>query len=245
MRTHGSPLARLVMIGALAFGAAVTAPLAQAQQGDASPDALLLTDSFLAHHPDLKHRLAGIAALEDGRDEQAFREFQRAARYADKAAQAMVAEMLWQGRGTARDRAGAYAWMDLAAERQYPSLLVIRERYWAALDADEQARAIDIGQGVYAEYGDDVAKPRLERMLRRGKRNLTGSRVGFVGALSILVPGPGGGWLSIDGSQYYSSRYWDPKEYFAWQDEVWRTPPSGRVDVGPLDAIRAGDDQRR
>jgi uncharacterized protein len=72
-------------------------------------------------------------------------------------------------------------------------------------------------------------------MLRRGLRQVTGSRVGFVGALQIHVPGPEGSWTSIDGSTYYADRYWRPRDYFAWQDEIWRNPPSGTVEVGPLD----------
>jgi uncharacterized protein len=218
--------------------AAVTA--APNPSSESSPAAHVMTAGFLAHHPDLKHRMLGIEALDAGTFERALGEFKRSARYADKASQAMVAEMLWEGMGVPADRPAAYAWMDLAAERSYPSFLALRERYWASMDAGEQAHALKVGQGIYAEYGDDVAKPRLERMLRRGLRAATGSRVGNIGNLTINIPGPGG-WMSISGNQYYADHYWRPAEYFAWQDSVWRDPPSGQVDIGPIDALRQRD----
>ena len=46
-------------------------------------------------------------------------------------------------------------------------------------------------------------------MLRNARRNATGSRVGFVGNLKIIVPGPTGEEV-IDGSRFYDPKYWDP-----------------------------------
>ena len=83
---------------------------------DPLQDPLILRSEFLRAHPDLEYRLKGMEALQRGRNEEAFRHFQRAARYADKASQAMVAEALWEGRGVAADRAQGYVWMDMAAE---------------------------------------------------------------------------------------------------------------------------------
>ncbi len=227
-------LAMLLLSGA----SAVAAPKAE----ETSPDAQVLTAGFLYHHPDLKHRLLGIEAFEEGRFKQAFAEFKRASHWADKAAQAMVAEMLWTGRGTAADQAEAYAWMDLAAERLYKGFLIERERYWAALDDAQRQRAIEIGRKVYAAYGDDVARPRLEKRLERGRRQITGSRVGFVGGLKIMVPGPdGNSWVTIDGTTYYADRYWRPADYFEWQERIWSDPPTGTVEVLPIAADDAPD----
>ncbi|WP_204336716.1 hypothetical protein, partial [Proteus mirabilis] len=60
--------------------------------------------------------------------------------------------------------------------------------YWARLDALQQARAIERGQQVYADYGDRVAKPRMERALRDGRQQITGSRLGYVSSGLIVVP---------------------------------------------------------
>ena len=98
----------------------------------------------------------------------------------------------------------------------------------------DRLRAVEAGQDVYARYGDDAASPRLATVLRRERGKQTGSRTGFTGSLKILVPGPGGEMLQIDGSDYYDKRYWDPREYRAWHDSVWTKPRTGRVDVGDV-----------
>ena len=92
------------------------------------------------------------------------------------------------------------------------------------------------------DFGDAVAKGRLEKLLRRAKRNTTGSRVGAVGNLKVLVPGPGGTMLTIDGSQYYADQYWDPAQYWTWQDSIWKDPPTGRVTVSPIEVVREADE---
>jgi hypothetical protein len=101
----------------------------------------------------------------------------------------------------------------------------------------DRARVLEVGEPLYEEYGDDVAKPRLEQELRRGQRNITGSRVGFVGALEIRMAGPGGQPLSISGDQYYADKYWRAERYWEWTDEIWSAPPKGRVDVGELERL--------
>src|SRR3546814_9324706 len=70
--------------------------------------------------------------------------------------------------------------MDLAAERMYPSFVILRERYWKRLDAQQRRNAIERGQPLLAEYGDDAAKPRMERKLRIANHQVTGSRLGFI-----------------------------------------------------------------
>ena len=161
--------------------------------------------------------------------------FRRAAKFADEPSQGMVAEMLWKAQGIEANRPLAYAWMDLAAERQYPSMLAHRERYWNALSESEREQALRLGEALYAVYGDDVAKKRLATALRRAKNSTTGSRTGMVGSLSITIQ-TSSGPETIDGSQYYQDKYWKPELYAKWQDEAWKKPPSGKVDIGPLEA---------
>ncbi|MBO9661557.1 hypothetical protein [Dokdonella sp.] len=222
----------------------------------ASPDGMrsddpkiVNSDAFIRAHPDLRFRRSGMEAYERKRFKEAFGYFQDAAHYADKTSQAMVAEMLWNGVGVAQDRSLAYAWMDMAAERNYPSLIVLRERYWSQLDATEQARAVEAGKPVFAKYADDVAKPRLERELQRERYKATGSRLGRVGTLSLpsqthvskQQPQVDGGKATdamgtfsnfVDGSKYYAAEYWNPKEYWRWQDAQWQRLGDGSVIVG-------------
>jgi hypothetical protein len=210
---------------------------------DQLKSARILTEGFLRYHPDIKFRLEGLAKLEAQEPAAALQAFKRAAKYGDKISQAMVAELLWSGAMDQGARADAYAWMDLAAERGYQMFVIQRERYWAALDAAERERAVEVGQAVYAEFGDAVAKPRLEQLLKRGALQITGSRVGFVGTLEIVVPGPGGLPISISGDEFYDAKLWRPERYFEWQDRTWGGAPVGTVTVGDLDSNAESKEQ--
>ncbi len=211
---------------ALAFAvpalAQVSAPAAPAP----IPQAVLDSPGFLAHHPDIRNQQEGLARLQRGRNSAAMESFLRAARHADKLSQAMIARMYWQGVGVRADQASAYAWMDLAAERGYPPLLAEREAMWAALDADQQGRAIEIGQALYAEYGDEVARPRMDQALRAGlRRSLTGSRTGWSAGVRQLEPNMDGFLDLRRGAtariDTLDPRWWDPDAYWRLQDERW------------------------
>ena len=198
----------------------------------------LMTEGFLSAHPDLRWRREGQHAYANERYDEAMTYFLRAARYADKPAQAMIAEMYWKGIGVAQDRALGYVWMDLAAERFYSNFLIKREEYWRTLNEDEQRDAIVRGQPLLAEYGDDVAKVRMAKVLRK-ERSVTGSRVGFVGNLEIIpFTGPNAGsGMTIRADEYYAPKYWQADKYFEWQDQVWDAPAArkGRVEVGDVE----------
>lgn len=194
---------------------------------------LVSSEAFLSAHPDLRHRLAGLRAYNKGDFAEAATRFRRAARFADKPSQGMLAEMYWNGQGVEKDPALAYAWMDLAAERQYPMMLAKREYYWERLDEAGQARALELGAEVYAEFGDDAAKPRLARELRIARSRTTGSRTGFVGNLQITIPTPAGDTV-IDGSTYYDEKFWDIEKYIEWHDGDWTYYAEGTVDVGEV-----------
>lgn len=198
----------------------------------------LMTEGFLSAHPDLRWRREGLHAYANKNYAEAMQYFLRAARYADKPAQAMIAEMYWKGIGSPQDRALGYAWMDLAAERFYSNFLIKREQYWESMDEATRQAAIEGGQSLLAEYGDDVAKPRMAKILRK-ERSVTGSRVGFVGNLEIIpFTGPdAGSGMSIRADEYYAPKYWKADKYFEWQDQVWDAPGArkGRVEVGDVE----------
>ncbi|MBE2211510.1 MAG: sel1 repeat family protein [Xanthomonadaceae bacterium] len=198
---------------------------------------VLSSETFLSDHPDMLNRKRAMEELERGKPERAAEYFERSAYYADKQSQAAYAEMLWEGRGMPQDKAAAYAWMDLAAERNDEFFLGFRERYWRALGEADRQKAIEIGQEVYAKYGDDVAKPRIERILKRALRKTTGSRVGFVGNLTIMIPSPSG-LIIVNGDTYYDKRFWEPKQYWQWQKAVLETGREGKVIVGDFKQIK-------
>lgn len=136
--------------------------------------------------------------------------------------------------------------MDLR-ERFYPNLLILREAYWEPLSEAEQRDAIERGQKLLAEYGDDVAKPRMAKVLCSA-RSSTGSRVGFVGNLEIIpFTGPDAGTgMSIRGDEYYAKKYWQPDQYFEMQDRAWNAPVrKGRVEVGEVKQANRAREGRR
>ena len=233
-------------------------PMAQAEDAPGKAKASFNADEdylasrnftgFVDSHPDLRYYRLGLAAYRDAKLDKALHYFRMSARYSDKPAQAMVAEMLWRGEGVEQDRALAYAWMDLAAERGMRRLLVLRERYWEQLDEAERARALEHGERVYAEYGDEVAVSRLERALRREAKRAVGSRTGYVGNGMILAPPPGTYNIEpevMSSTAFYAATYWDPKQYFAWREQLWerelRQGRVGHAEVGPLQQAGSGD----
>jgi TPR repeat protein len=220
----------------LAIGLALLSPLPAAALAPepASTEELVMTSAgFLSYHPDLRFRLLGLGEYRKGNYAEAMTFFRRAARYADKPSQGMIAEMLWKGQGTAVDRPAAYVWMDLAAERAYKMMLVQREKYWAELTEAERTRALEIGDALHAEYADSAARPRLDQKLRQGKRRVTGSRTGFVGNLKISIPGPNGS-RNIDGSAFFDRKFWNTNEYLRMQDGDWKEFGEGTVEIGEL-----------
>lgn len=227
MRKPVFVLAVMLALGGLPLFAAEPPP-------DPTADPDMIAAGFLNSHPDLRFRIAGVHALGEGRTEDAFKFFMRAAYYADKPSQGMVAEMYWSGNGVPQDRALGYAWMDLAAQRGYRPFVIHRERYWEAMDEATRARAVAAGEEVYARYGDAAAQPRMATVLRRARRNVTGSRTGMSGNLKIMIP-TATGMQQIDGSKFYDPTYWDPEKYQQWHDATWTEPRTGTVIVGEVE----------
>ena len=195
---------------------------------------LVVMDSvtYQTTHPDHKHFREGMEAWQERRYQDARESFLQAARLADKASQAVLGEMYWTGKGVPIDRVLAYVWMDLAAERMYARYLGHRERYWEQLSKDERQRAQSLGEQLYAEYGDQVAKPRMETILHRGRAELTGSRVGGQNRNRVyqgLPPMSGLGSQMVSGPVaqelvgFGDSKFWRPNEYWAFQDEAYRS----------------------
>lgn len=210
------------------------------QQARADPtiDPKLVAAGFLDAHPDLLYRSRGLDKYGEREYVEAFQQFERAALYGDKPSQAILGEMLWIGLGAPLDRPMAFAWMSLAAERGYRSFTAKRELYWSELDGGERDIAERHRDTLHAKYGDDSATPRLEAVMRRERSKMTGSRVGFSGNnVKIMVPGLG----MVDGSQFYDKKYWDPKEYRRWQDDIWRDVRIGRVNVGEPEQVQSPD----
>ncbi|KRG79311.1 hypothetical protein ABB30_01390 [Stenotrophomonas ginsengisoli] len=206
--------------------------LASGPAASLSDQRVMAVPGFLDSHPDLRFRKWAVDALHRHEVSTAMDYFRRSARFADKPSQGYLAEMYWHGVEMPADRALAHAWMTVAAERGYPMFVEMRERFAAGLSAEQRQRSQRIQAELFAEYGDEVAKPRIAEVLRRAKLELTGSRTGSQVSNMDIQYESGGMARTIKGSEYYAPKYWDPVEYHRWQDATWEKVPVGTVDVG-------------
>jgi len=232
---------RLAIVFTLCLAVLVTPVISAETAKRPQDEAFINSQTFINQHPDLLYRQRGLKAYKKGRYSEALFNFKLAAKYADKPSQGMVAEMLWKGEGAAVDRARAYAWIDLAAERNYPSLVISREKMWSMLSEAERKKAVVLGEPIYEVYGDAVAKPRMEAALVQAKRNsVTGSRLGFVTVLDIANNDPiaiahNNGIPGYEGEFFYQDKLWEPAEYWKWQDAAWSRLPEGNVEIGKIE----------
>ncbi|MFC4819047.1 tetratricopeptide repeat protein [Dokdonella ginsengisoli] len=226
------------VVASILLAIAVTASVGAAA-GERDDDPLVVnSEAFQRGHPDMRWRNLGATRYQQKRYREAVRHFRDAARYGDKPSQAMLALMLWNGDGVEADRVQAYAWIDLAAERGYGSFVATRERFRTALSEDERRRAMELRNELYAKYGDEHAKKRLNLEMTREKLKLTGSHLGRPKGVLMLLPGPDGRVRAITDSVFWNPRYWSPQQYWALQDRIWE-PSKGRVDVGPVQPVDA------
>ncbi|ALN78275.1 sel1 repeat family protein [Lysobacter antibioticus] len=218
----------------LAMGSASAAT--QAPIGpDPAADAALADVGYMHLHPDVEYRQLGLQSYRRGHHAVALDHFRRAGYFGDKPAQGLVAEMYWKGEGVAADRALAYVWMDLAAERGYRDLVGLRERYWAALSAAERQRALEQGAALYRVYGDPTVKPRYARRLQRLRNQITGSHIGTdVGVLAGQRDASGS--VALTGGLYADAN-WNAEQYWQRQDRLWKLKLGGTVNVGDVEAM--------
>ncbi|WP_430388178.1 sel1 repeat family protein [Dyella sp. 20L07] len=228
-----------------------TASLAATMEDPLSKQILAAMDrSATWGHPDEENEFAGMQHYANHDYAGAMQAFLQAARYADKLSQLSIGLMYLNGEGVAQDPVMAYAWVALAAERKYPQFVATRDALWSKLDASQREKATVAVGKLSAEYGDAVAKPRMELALRQAREQMTGSLVGY-GASQVETISPdqfefmakGGGLAgrhaacgapTVDQApvqgcgNLYAQYRWDPKKYFQIRDGMW----TGTVTVG-------------
>lgn len=241
----------------LVVGIAAAIPMlgyATDMKDKASQEALLaMQRSSTYGHPDQEGQFSGMESYAHGDFKRAMEQFKSGARYADKLSQLSIALMYLNGEGVQKDDVEAFAWAAIAAERQYPQFLATRDQIWANLNASQREQAKLRVEQLYADYGDAVAKPRMELALRQGRSEMTGSLLGSSAgnAVHTLTPEQFNGsgpmpacgaatiqFAPITGcSNIYASSRWDAKKYFSTTDSLWK----GTVTVGQIDTRDAGD----
>jgi uncharacterized protein len=193
-------------------------------------------------HPDQEGLAMGLQLYAKGDYRGAMKHFLVGARYADKLSQLCIGMLYLNGEGVRKDPVAAYAWMSIAAERDYPTFIASRDALGAKLDAQQRQLAAAMFEQLSAEYGDIVAKPRMVSALRQGmvqiSRDTTGSRLGFMAQPVKTIAEKEDcdtsdmGAITGCGGAFSDAR-WDPAQYFKARDSAW----SGTVTVSPLQEV--------
>jgi hypothetical protein len=136
-------------------------------------------DAHMERTPSAQHMAPALRAYRHGNYGVALRRFERAAFWADKLAQYNIGVIHYLGQGVEPDPARAWAWFELAAERDYPVMETYSAQVWDELDAAQRERAQQILRDELTPlYGDSTAIERTRRHMRRDFRRATGSRLG-------------------------------------------------------------------
>ncbi|SEM42477.1 hypothetical protein SAMN05428989_3818 [Pseudoxanthomonas sp. GM95] len=233
MRIKKGIIGLSLVLAATGFTATADAASKKATFYDVPAD--VMTDGFFQGHLDLFYRRAGMRADKDRDFSEARKQYRLAARYADKPSQARLGEMYWNGEGGTQDRVMGFLFMALAAERGYESFTAHKMDYWRQLTEDERKRAVRQDKKMLADYGDEVAKPRWEAVLKREARRSTGSLLGGTGASALVINSPRGG--GIDAQRFYAPQFWQPTQYWSMQDRLWAKENPGIVTVGDVEGI--------
>jgi hypothetical protein len=213
-----------------------------------------MKDANTWYHPDLFGEFAGMRRYAHKDYAGALKYFKIGAYYSDKLSALSIGLMYLNGEGMVRDPVTAYAWLVVAAERNYPDFVATRDRVKAELSAEQLKQAQPLVDQLMGEYGDKVAKRRLVVQLRQGQMKITGSHTGFDSGISQLSNSANCGGPSIavggealtksgcSGGSMFAKWRWDPKTYFAVRDSRWKATVTvgGITDAGAAaDAAKA------
>ena len=202
-----------------------------------------MTNASTVGHPDLYGEFSGMRHYSRHEYKQALKYFEVGALYADKLSQLCLGLMYMNGEGVSKDPVTAYAWMDIAAERNYPDFVATRDTLKATLTPEQLAQAMALRGKLAEKYGDNVAKHRLGVQLHQAQMRLAGSLTGFDYGVSSIKTNPNCGPTLVVGGQeqpqigcggsVFAKAYWDPDLYFAARDREYKAT----VNVGAVQEL--------
>jgi uncharacterized protein len=241
MKSIPWPISAMLFFLSTAAGAQ-TAPPAGADDSGTKEVLAAMSRTSTTGHPDLAGEFAGMQAFARGDFAAALKGFEQGARYGDKLSQLSIGLMYLNGQGVDKDPVTAFAWVAIAAERKYPRFLDTRDRIWADLDAQQREKGKALVEQLYGQYGDLVAKPRLEHAMHQSLADMTGTGLSYATGNNVVMIVPdqykkrctdttiNGAPVSGCGENLQDKSRWDPKEYMKLRDGTW----TGTVTVGEV-----------
>ncbi len=112
------------------------------------------------------------------RYERAFKYYHELAKFNDKFSQYRVGYMYATGRGVAKDMTKAYAWTYVASETRQKGFVNYHVKIRSELSPAELAIGKELAGEYYGEYGTFAVASDARKLIRKQKRQCTGSRVG-------------------------------------------------------------------
>lgn len=189
------------------------------------------------HTPSADEMERGRRAYRAGMHRTAFMHYRNAARWADKFAQYNVGVMYLRGEGVEFDPIRGWAWIQLAAERNYPQFEETADDLFELLGEKQQRLARNIlEQELLPKYGDEVKIERADREMRSLLRKATGTRTGSQGFLAMLTVYDGSG-IPRRGTEYYDSKKWDFRRVVEFETRLMIQSAGGRADVGEFEVL--------
>lgn len=218
-------LRRAVMIVALS-GCAVSAPLAGLCAQPNTDYRIGIQEQESRFLPGIYFFHKGCEYYKRGQPAAAMQAWQIAASWAMKDAQYDLGIAYFRGLDVAIDRPRGIAWLALAAERKDEAFEASLAAAWNQATPEEHDQANAIWRDLKKYYGDESALPRAERRYKLEVDNITGSRVGMPGHVTVWTPAAG----LIDVELLKS----DMRHH---ADINFGKLPSGTVNVGPLEPV--------
>jgi TPR repeat protein len=141
--------------------------------------------------PGLYHFDRGCARYAKGHVGEAMAEWQLAAGWAVKEAQYNLGLAWFTGERVQRDRPLGLAWLALAAERKDAAFSGSLAAAWDAATPAERQQANALYAPLLDRYGDARTRRKAMAHFERELAQLTGSRVGMAGHVSVWTPAGG------------------------------------------------------
>lgn len=195
--------------------------------------------NYAEHTPGNRALSEGTRFYENGWYFNARHRFRKAARYADKMAQHNLGVIYYRGDGVERDPARAWAWFELAAERDYPEFVGIANAVWDELPPAQRQRGRAFLDELLPEYADEIAVPRAVQRMEWDRQYMTGSRVGFVRNLEIYDINSA---MPRTGEEYYAAHKWNFHAVIEQEKDIFEALARARVTIGELEFVEDDDE---